>query len=94
MVKNPPVSTGRAGLIPGPWVRKTSWRSERQPAPVFLPGKSHGQEEPGGLQSIALQRFGHDSATEHADRQNDNLVHSLLFLVLVNIVTKPAPSMD
>ena len=24
-----------------PWVRKTSWRREWQPTPVFLPGKSH-----------------------------------------------------
>ena len=25
------------------WSRKTPWRRKRQPAPVFLPGKSHGQ---------------------------------------------------
>ena len=25
------------------WVRKVPWRRKRQPAPVFLPGKSHGQ---------------------------------------------------
>ena len=29
--------------------------------PVFLPGKTHGQrEELGGLQSMGLQRVGHD----------------------------------
>ena len=28
--------------------------------PVFLPGESHGQEEPGGLQSIGAKRVGHD----------------------------------
>ena len=26
-----------------PWVRKLPWRRKWQPAPVFLPGKSHGQ---------------------------------------------------
>ena len=25
------------------WVRKTPWRRKWQPAPVFLPGESHGQ---------------------------------------------------
>ena len=27
-----------------------------QPTPVFLPGESHGQGKPGGLQSMGLQR--------------------------------------
>ena len=31
------------------WVGKISWRRKWQPTPVFLPGESHGQEEPGGL---------------------------------------------
>ena len=26
-----------------PWVRKILWRRKRQPTPIFLPGKSHGQ---------------------------------------------------
>ena len=26
-----------------PWVEKSPWRRKRQPTPVFLPGKSHGQ---------------------------------------------------
>ena len=26
-----------------PWVREIPWRRRRQSAPVFLPGKSHGQ---------------------------------------------------
>ena len=32
---------GRSGL--DPWVGKIPWRRARQPTPVFLPGKSHGQ---------------------------------------------------
>jgi len=31
-----------------------------QPTPVFLPEEFHGQEEPGGLQFMGLQRVGHD----------------------------------
>ena len=27
-----------------PWVRKIPWRRKWQPTPVFLPGKSHGQD--------------------------------------------------
>ena len=42
------------------WVGKILWRREWQPAPVFLPGESHGQEEPGGLQTMGSQRVGQD----------------------------------
>ena len=42
-----------------PWVRKIPWRRAWQPTPLFLPGKSHGQEA-GGLQSIGSQRAGHN----------------------------------
>ena len=34
-----------------PCVRKVPWETEWHPAPVFLPGKSHGQRT-GGLQSL------------------------------------------
>ena len=40
MVKNLP-ACGRPGF--DPWVGKIPWRREWQPAPVSLPGKSHGQ---------------------------------------------------
>ena len=48
---------GRCGFDTG--VGKIPWRRARQPIPVFLPGKSHGQE-PGGLWSMGLQRVGHN----------------------------------
>ena len=32
-----------------PWVRTFPWRRKRQPTPVFLPGKSHGQRSLEGL---------------------------------------------
>ena len=54
VVKNPPANAGDAGLIL--WVGKVPWRRKWQPIPVFLLGKSQGQEEPGGLQSMVLQK--------------------------------------
>ena len=54
-VKNLPALSGF-----NPWVGKIPWRRARQPTPVFLPGDSPCTEEPGGVQSIELQRAGHD----------------------------------
>ena len=36
------------------------WRREWQPPLVLLPGESHGQRSPGGLQSTGSQRIGHN----------------------------------
>ena len=43
-----------------PRVGKIPWRKAWQLTPVFLPGKSHGQEKPGRLQSMGLQRVRRD----------------------------------
>ena len=32
----------------GPWFGKIPWRKKWQPAPVFLPGESHGQRSLAG----------------------------------------------
>ena len=42
-----------------PWIRKIPWRKAWQSTPVFLLGKPSFTEEPGGLQSIELQRVGY-----------------------------------
>ena len=55
VVKNLPAYAAEK-LRFNPWVRKIPWRRKWQPTPVFLPGKSHGQKEPGGLQSIGSQK--------------------------------------
>ena len=39
-----------------PWIGKISWRRKWQPTPVLLPGKSHGQNEPGELQSMGVTK--------------------------------------
>ena len=44
VVKNPPSNAGNTwdtGSVPGS--RRCLWSRKRQPTPVFLPGKSHGQ---------------------------------------------------
>ena len=38
-------------------------RKEWVPTPLFLPGESHGQQDPGGPQSLELQRAGRDWVT-------------------------------
>ena len=74
MVKNPSASTGdaRDSLGLDSWVKKTPWSRKWQLTPIFLPGKSHSNflaweiawtGEPGRLQSMGLQRDGHDLAT-------------------------------
>ena len=60
MVKNPPANAGRPKRCRFDlWVGKIPWRGAWQLAPVFFPGESW-TEEPGGLQSIVLQRVGQD----------------------------------
>ena len=39
-----------------PWVRKMPWRKKWQPIPEFLPGEYLWTKEPGGLQSMGLQK--------------------------------------
>ena len=62
-VKNPPA-------MQETWVRSLGWeerwRRAWQPTPVFLPAESPWTEEPGGLQTMGLQRVGHDWATKHS----------------------------
>ena len=51
---------GDLGLTPG--LGRFPWRRAWQPTLVFLPRESPRTEEPvGGLQSMGLQRVGHDS---------------------------------
>ena len=39
------------------------WRRAWQPTPVFLPGESAWTEEPGGLQTMGLQKVEHSWVT-------------------------------
>ena len=44
----------------GSFVKESTHSSEKRPAPVLLPGKSHGWKEPGGLPSMGSHRVRHD----------------------------------
>ena len=59
LVKNPPANVGDKrdeGSIPGVW--KIPWRRKWQPAPVLLPGKSHGQRSLVGYSPWGRQESG------------------------------------
>ena len=43
-----------------PWVGKIPWNRKWQPAPVFLPGKSHGQRNLAGYSPWGHKRVGYD----------------------------------
>ena len=43
-----------------PLVGRVPCRRKWQTTPVFFLGEPHGQEEPGGLESMGLQRIEHD----------------------------------
>ena len=45
-----------------PCVRKIPWRMKWQPTPVFLPGKSHGQQRLASYSPWGNKRIGHDLA--------------------------------
>ena len=47
-------------------VGKMPWRREWQLILVFLSGESPWTEQPGGLQSMGLQRVRHDGVTKHS----------------------------
>ena len=55
-----------------PWVGKIPWRRAWQPTPVPLPGEPPRTEHPGGLQSVGLQRVGHDWAAKHSAAEDSS----------------------
>ena len=61
-VKNPPAMQETWF---NPWIGKIPWRRAWQPTPIFLPEESPWTDEPGGLQSMRVQRVGPDGATKH-----------------------------
>ena len=61
VVKNSPANARNTGWIPG---SGTSLEKERQPAPVFLPGKSHGHRSLAGYSPQGCKRVGHDFLTK------------------------------
>ena len=58
MAKNPPVSAGNR-------VQKILWKRKWHPAPVVLPGESHGQRSLAAYSLQGSQKVRHDCVTEH-----------------------------
>ena len=58
-----------------PWVRKIPWRTKWQPAPVFLPGKSHGQRNLVGYSPWGCKEL---DKTEHTHTHTSLLAYWLL----------------
>ena len=55
-----PEERNPAASLVAPLLKRPAAVREWQPIPVFLPGESQGQGEPGGLPSMGLHRVGHD----------------------------------
>ena len=53
-----------------PWIRKMPWRSNWQPTPVFLPGKSHGQRSLVDYSPWGHKRVRHNLATKQQRNWN------------------------
>ena len=67
--------TERKTLYPG---RKSPWSRKWPPTPVFLAWKIQWTEEPGGLQSMGLQKVGHNWAHMHTRTQETSISHTPL----------------
>ena len=71
-----------------PWIRKNHLEKEMATYSSILAWKIPWAEEPSGLQSLGLQRVGHDWATEHNDSWisvnlvNQDMSEELLFITL------------
>ena len=59
------------------WVWSLGWEDPLQEVmatpPVFLPGESPGTDEPGGLESMGLQRVGHNWVTKHCTAHPESI---------------------
>ena len=79
MAKNPPAMLETwVWSLCGEDPLRRAW----QPIPVFLPGESLWTEEPSRLQSMGLQRVGHDWATKHNTAQGTENRNFLSFCFL------------
>ena len=78
-VKNPPASSGDKGSIPGSEISPGG----RNGNPLqYSCLENSWTEEPGGLQSIGLQRVGHTEVTKHARSSTCCLVAELCLTLL------------
>ena len=72
------VTKGRMA-VSASWGYLEAVSSPRQPTPVFLPGKSHGERSLAGYSPWGPKRIGHDQAPEHMDATH---THPRLILLM------------
>ena len=60
------------------WVQKIPWRRKWQPTPVFLPGKSHGQERLGDYSP-----WGRKRQTRFSDETTTILYYTILYYTIL-----------
>ena len=70
-------NVGDLGSIPGSG-RSIPWRRKWQPAPVFLPGKPHGQRRLAGYSLCACRRVRYNLATKQTSHILDAIALTLL----------------
>ena len=82
-VKTPPADAGDLGLISR--VVKIPWTRKWQPAPVFMPGKSHGQRSLVGYGPRGCKRIRHKLVTKY---QNQGSLSPIIpsFWALLNMI--------
>ena len=73
-VKNPPAIQEHRRQRFDLWVGKILWRRKRQPTPVFLPGKSHGQRSLAGYTAngVAKSRIQLSNYTQETKSSPEN----------------------
>ena len=69
-----------------PWVGKIPWRRKRQPTPVFLPGKSHGQRSLGDYSPRGCEE---SDMTEQLNNDTCGWLGPLTLLILWASVSEP-----
>ena len=80
MVKNLPANAGDMGSILASG--RSSGEGNGTPAPVFLPGRSHGWRNLAGYSSWGHKSVGHDLATKQQQQQH---LLSTVFLTLQKV---------
>ena len=73
-----------------PWVRKIPWRRKRQPAPVVLPGRSHGQRSLLGYSLWGLKKSQTGQLNDNNNRHGHRLLLGIPLVGCVVVHTGPS----
>ena len=85
--KEPACQCRRCGF--NPWVGKIPWRRKWQPAPVFLPGKSHRQRSLAGCSPWGRKESDTTERLNNNNNLNENILNKHLTFQAGRILMKP-----